>query len=453
MVRTRRRLVAAVVNLAAAVALLAVLFVKDWRLVWSDRRAVLLSFAVPIALASLFSLLFDRPRQSGEAVRLRLLVAVEATGPCTEAVLQELQASPRLEVAVVSRSAAEEAVRRQRAAVALVLPAGFEEAVGRVALPLGVPVSVAAAGTGPTGVAATEPPAAAASSVSKSQKSGLEVSGSHQSGLELPLLYGPTAEAERYWAEGAVTEAVWKAVARRQWPVWGEFAAELTSPVRVAAMPASPEVGGRLDAATHSFCGMTVQYLLFWGMECGLLFLRERQRGIWRRLRAGPASLGLLLLARALSTASLAVLQVMATFAFGGLVFGVRVHGSWVGFVLVTAALCALSAATGLLVAAWGGSEGRARQVSILVILAMSMLGGLWLPAFLLPEWVQRLGAVLPTRWAMDGLSVVTWQGAGGRAIVPHLAVLAGYVLVFLVGAVWRLRRQEELGPDVALLR
>lgn len=437
------RLVAAVQTRAATVPLLVVLFVKDWRLLWSDRRAVLLSFAVPIALASLFSLLFDRP-QRGEATRLRLLVAVETSGPYTEAVLQELQTSPRLEVAVVSRAAAEEAVRRQRAVVALILPAGFEEVFGRMSSPFRLP--------GPLVATRTELRSeVVAEAMSPSRESS--VSESQKSGFELPLLCGSAAVAERFWAEGAVMEAVLKAMARRQWPQWAGEPMELTPPVRIAAVPASLEAEGRLDAATHSFCGMTVQYLLFWGMECGLLFLRERQRGIWRRLRAGPASLGLLLLARALSTASLAVLQVMATFAFGGLVFGVRVHGSWGGFVLLAATLCALSAVTGLMVAAWGGSEARARQLSILIILAMSMLGGLWLPAFLLPEWVRQLGAVLPTRWAIDGLSAVTWQGHGWQAIVPHLAVLGGCVLVFLVGAVWRLRWLEQQGPNVALLR
>ncbi len=93
---------------------------------------------------------------------------------------------------------------------------------------------------------------------------------------------------------------------------------------------------------------MTLQYLLFWGMESGLLFLRERRRGVWCRMRAAPVSLGCVLTAKALSTAAIALLQVLVTFAFGYLAFGVAVTGSFVGFVLLALTACGLAAATGL---------------------------------------------------------------------------------------------------------
>jgi ABC-2 type transport system permease protein len=45
---------------------------KDLRLFVADRRGLVLCFAVPILLASLFGAVFDRP--AGEAIRLPLLV-------------------------------------------------------------------------------------------------------------------------------------------------------------------------------------------------------------------------------------------------------------------------------------------------------------------------------------------------------------------------------------------
>ena len=51
------------------------------------------------------------------------------------------------------------------------------------------------------------------------------------------------------------------------------------------------------------------------------------------------------------------------------------------------------------LVAAVGGTEARARSVSILVILGVSMLGGLWVPAFLLPEWVRDAALASLSSW------------------------------------------------------
>jgi ABC-2 type transport system permease protein len=189
---------------------------------------------------------------------------------------------------------------------------------------------------------------------------------------------------------------------------------------------------------------MTLQYLLFWGMESGLLFLRERQRGVWSRTRAAPVSLAVILLGKALATAAIALLQVAVTFGFGHVVFGVDVAGSPVGFVLLALAVSGLSAATGLLVAALGGTEARARSLCILVILGVSMLGGLWLPSFLLPGWVRDVALSLPTTWAMRGLDAVTWQGRGLAAALPSVGAVLAFTAAFLVAAAARIAFLES---------
>src|SRR5262249_34167625 len=150
-----------------------------------------------------------------------------------------------------------------------------------------------------------------------------------------------------------------------------------------------------------------------------------------------------------LATALVALAQFAATFAFGAAFFGVCITGSVLGFVLIALAAALLSAATGLLVAALGGNEGRARSVAILVILTLSLLGGLWLPAFLLPGWAQRLALALPTTWAARGLEGVTWQGMGLGEALHCAGVLAGFSAGFLAVAWWGLSRAERRGALV----
>jgi ABC-2 type transport system permease protein len=188
---------------------------------------------------------------------------------------------------------------------------------------------------------------------------------------------------------------------------------------------------------------MTLQYLLFWGMDSGLLLLRERRQGIWRRLRAAPVTRTTLLAGKALATALVALAQIGVTFGVGRLAFGVTVTGSAAGFCALALAAALLSAATGLLVAALGGSEGRARSLAVLAILTLSLLGGLWLPPFLLPAWVQRAALALPTTWAARGLEGVTWQGMGTGPALHCAAAVLGFSALFLLVALWGLARSE----------
>ena len=71
------------------------------------------------------------------------------------------------------------------------------------------------------------------------------------------------------------------------------------------------------------------------------------------------------------------------------------------------------------------------------------MLGGLWLPAFVLPGWARDLALSLPTTWAMRGLDGVTWQGRDFLAVLPNVSMVAAFTAVFLAVAVARLVSSE----------
>ncbi|AWM36590.1 ABC-2 family transporter protein [Gemmata obscuriglobus] len=371
---------------------------KDWRLFWADRRAALMCFVVPVVLAAAFGTVFNRPA-TGAPARLPVVLVVEDAGPFTRQVAQELLSSPRLEAKEVSRAEAEKAVT-DRAAVAVVLPAGFEQ------LKHWQP-----------GVTTERP--------------------------ELHLLHHPNASAERQMAEGVVTEAVMKRVTREAFADVIPEGATLAPPFKVEPRSVSAHPEARFSSYAHSFCGMTLQYLLFWGMESGLVLLRERQRSVWTRVRVAAVPLSCVIAGKALATALVALLQVFCTFGVGYLAFGVTI-GSPVGFALLAFTACALASATGLLVAAVGKTEARARNVSILVILGASMLGGLWVPSFLLPGWARDLSLALPTTWALKGFEAVTWQGGGFWAAAPSAAAVAGFALVLLGAAALKLTLAER---------
>jgi ABC-2 type transport system permease protein len=64
-------------------------------------------------------------------------------------------------------------------------------------------------------------------------------------------------------------------------------------------------------------------------------------------------------------------------------------------------------------------------------------------PTIIVPQWLQRLTVVVPTRWAIDGLDAMTWRGLGlASAVVPTL-VLLGFSALFGTVAWIRFRWEE----------
>jgi len=180
------------------------------------------------------------------------------------------------------------------------------------------------------------------------------------------------------------------------------------------------------------------------GIDVGIGVLLQRQRGLWKRLRAAPISRGLLLGSRAISAAMISMLILLVVFGVARIVFGVRIEGSMAGFLGVCVAFSLMTAAFGLLVAALGKTPEATRGLSIFVTLILVMLGGAWVPAFIFPQWLQTVTMFVPTRWAMDGFDAMTWRGLGFSAAIGPIAALLGSTAVFGALAVSRFRWEAE---------
>jgi ABC-2 type transport system permease protein len=197
------------------------------------------------------------------------------------------------------------------------------------------------------------------------------------------------------------------------------------------------------NSYAHAFAGMSVQFLLFSGIELGVGVLYMRRLGLWKRLRAAPVSRRLLLGSRMASGALIAVVLLVAIYAAAMAVFGVRIDGSAIGFAGVALAFALLTATFGMLIAAIGGTPEATRGLAILTTLLLVMLGGAWVPTFVFPEWMQTATLVVPTRWAVDGLEAMTWRGLGLEAAIAPIGVMLTFSIAFAAIAVACFRWEE----------
>jgi ABC-2 type transport system permease protein len=424
--------------------LLRAMLKKDFQLFFSDRRAVITAFAMPIAIASFFGAIFKGQSADQTASRIDVLVVDHDSSVISRAIVDASTADPTLKVTITSDSVARDRVRRGNAPVAVVIPRGFGDDAGRAFF----------RGTGKPVV---------------------------------DVLYDPSHSMERAMVSGILTQHVMQAVSREMFggPRGRVLIDETLGQMDSLDMPAEQKVllrnmltsvrtfndgggattgagGGGLsmpydvrnEAMTaratvqynpfaHSFAGMGIQFLLMTAITFGVDMLLERQRGLWKRLRAAPVSRSALLGSKVVSGGAIGVIVLLASFAFAIAVWKVRIAGSVAGFAGITIACSLMAAAFGLMIAALGKTPNAARGVSIFATLIMVMLGGAWVPTFVFPQWLQNVTVVIPTRWAMDGFDAMTWRGLGFSSALAPIAVLLGFTLLFLLIAAMRFRWEE----------
>jgi ABC-2 type transport system permease protein len=418
---------------------------KDLLLFFSDRRSVIVSFVVPIAIASFFGAIFSGPGNDREPAKIAIAMIDLDGSAISKGIVSGAQTDKNLNVSTPVESDARERVRAGKLAAAVVIPKGFGEAAGNAFF-----------GDG-------EKP-------------------------QLNIMFDPSRSIEQAMVRGVMTQHVMEAVSREMFGgAQGRATIEKTLPqIQQSTMPTDekkalidmltsvqqfynqqqdsskqtarapgitmpytvreePVTAGAVayNGYAHSFGGMAVQFLLFAMANMGVEMLLERQRGLWKRLRSAPVSRAGLLAGKIASGAIISFLVLAVCFAFAIVVFKVRVQGSVAGFLAVSIA-CSLMASTfGVLVAALGNTPATARGMTTLAVLMMVMLGGAWVPTFVFPAWLQQATLVVPVRWAVDGLDAMTWRGIGVSGAIGPTLVLLGFAVAFGALAMTRFRWEE----------
>jgi len=418
---------------------------KDLKSFFADRRALLMSVAAPIAIASFFGYIFGGSGGQTETSRIPVLAADQDGSAISREIVSRLAADKFLEVKPSDLGQAREAVRKGKATVAFVIPKDFGAQAGRAFF---------SAGNKPEIKVLYDPSHGAEMSmvegilaghvmeaVSKEMFSG--PSGRQNVRETLAQLDQSSMPQEEKESLRDLLRAVegWNAGQDARKESGQEVPREgLTLPYQVSSEAVTSGSGIQYNGYAHSFGGMGIQFILFVGIDVGVGLLLQRQRGVWKRLRAAPLSRTVLLGSRATSAAVTSMFVLLVLFGFARLVFGVRIQGSMAGFLGICAAFSLMTAAFGLLVAALGRTPEATRGLSILATLFMVMLGGAWVPTFIFPQWLQKLTVVIPTRWAMDGLDAVTWRGLGFSSAAIPIALLVGCALLCGALAVTRFR-------------
>lgn len=145
-----------------------------------------------------------------------------------------------------------------------------------------------------------------------------------------------------------------------------------------------------------------------------------REKGVLRRFSTTPVHPARLLAAQLIVNVIAGVIAVVLLMAVCRLVFDIDLPHHPFGF-LATFVMGMLSlSALGLLVAAWAPNARSAGGWATVLFMLVMFFGGAYVPRFLMPEFLVRLGEYLP-----PGVGALQESWLGGAPDPSHLGVLA----------------------------
>ncbi|MCB8985609.1 MAG: ABC transporter permease [Ardenticatenaceae bacterium] len=385
---------------------------KDTIIRFSSRSELLFFLILPVVFTVLLSGGVGEDQNSDN--RIPLLVVNEDDSELASTLVDALAASDVVGINQQPRSEAELLFADEAAPALLVIPAGFGAAVvaGETAvldlrqLPNNSNASAADRAVQTAVSQVSQPWAAARTSVAEAGR------------LEP---FADAAARQAYFQQAA-------ALAKSQLAAAPERVT-ITQP-ETALTNANADA---FDQAAHQSAGQLITWVFIPLLGTSALMAFERRYGTLRRLLVTPTGQSTYLLGTVTGQFATAVVQMALLIGFSILVLHVSWGQSPAGLVMVLLTFALASVALGVMLGTFVKTEGQASNLSIMLGMSMALLGGCWFPIELFPPAVQTAVHVLPTTWAMQGLSDLVLRGADVAQILPETAVLTAFAILFFV--------------------
>lgn len=178
--------------------------------------------------------------------------------------------------------------------------------------------------------------------------------------------------------------------------------------------------------------------------------LTERNEGTYNRIRTLPVKYLTILWGKIVVYASICLLQLVLMIITGmyllPLIYGMPplvISGNY--FALICAAFSSAFAAIGfgLLVGTFASTQSQAGIFGSFMVLILAILGGIFLPVYMMPEPLQVASFISPIRWGIDSFLDIFVREAGFKVIGVNLLRLNVFFVLALVTALLTFVRRK----------
>jgi len=174
----------------------------------------------------------------------------------------------------------------------------------------------------------------------------------------------------------------------------------------------------------QSFAGTAVMMLLFSVAAMGSSILGEREDGTLKRLLYSPINPLDIMFGKMINAIIISSIQLIVMLIYSTLVLGLDLGSNFFYLFLVIVATAFACSGFGIFIAAISSSRKQAEGLSTIIILIMSAIGGSMIPIFFMPAFMQKMAAISVNYWAIQSFYDVLGRDAEFIPLITKVGVL-----------------------------
>ncbi|MCE6992558.1 ABC transporter permease [Dyadobacter sp. CY323] len=203
------------------------------------------------------------------------------------------------------------------------------------------------------------------------------------------------------------------------------------------------------NSTQHNVPAWTIFAMFFMVVSLGSNIVKERISGSFLRLKTMPTTFMLVMFSKMTIYVIVAVLQVALTFSMGIWILprlGLPMLAFPQNFIAMAAVVFMSSMAAvsyALMIGALSKTEQQANGFGAISIIIFGAIGGILVPTFVMPGFMQFASNFSPLHWCLEGFYVLFLKGGSWHELRHVFAFLGVFILICQVGTYFKLRLER----------
>jgi len=186
----------------------------------------------------------------------------------------------------------------------------------------------------------------------------------------------------------------------------------------------------------QAVAGTAILMLLFSVAGVGTSILEEKENGTINRLLYSPLKGSAILYSKMLFAFFISIIQLTAMFLFAWLVLNMDMNVNLPGLILMIIATSFAVSSLGIFLAAIAKTRQQAQNLSTIIILVMSAIGGSMIPLFIMPAILQKIALLSVNYWGIQGFYDLFWRLLPLEQILPKILVLMSIGVIMTLASI-----------------
>jgi ABC-type Na+ efflux pump permease subunit len=192
----------------------------------------------------------------------------------------------------------------------------------------------------------------------------------------------------------------------------------------------------------QAVAGTAILMLLFSVAGVGTSILEEKENGTINRLLYSPLKGSAILYGKMLFAFFISILQLTAMFGFAWLIFNMDLSVNIPALILMIIATAFAVSSLGIFLAAIAKTRQQAQNLSTIIILIMSAIGGSMIPLFIMPAILQKIALLSVNYWGIQGFYDIFWRSLPLEAILPKILILMCIGIIMTLASIQLFKRR-----------